>query len=81
MTNLNMNSQECIPRQFMQGIHAERNLFNGKLFFSAFLHINIVYGMDPAQLLHVVVKEAGKYLVTNPKTGFYIMLPINLYSK
>ena len=28
--------------------------------FSAFIHIYIVYGMDPAQLLHVVVKQAGK---------------------
>ena len=27
--------------------------------FSAFIHIYIVYGMDPAQLLHVVVKQAG----------------------
>ena len=29
-------------------------------FFSAFIHIYIVYGMDPAQLLHVVVKQTGK---------------------
>ena len=28
--------------------------------FSAFIHIYIVYGIDPAQLLHVVVKQAGK---------------------
>ena len=27
---------------------------------SALVHIYIVYGMDPAQLLHVVVKQAGK---------------------
>ena len=27
-------------------------------YFSAFIHIYIVYGMDPAQLLHVVVKQA-----------------------
>ena len=41
---------------FLHGIHPERNLFN----HSAFIHIYIVYGMDPAQLLHVVVKQAGK---------------------
>ena len=29
-------------------------------YFSAFIHIYIVYGMYPAQLLHVVVKQAGK---------------------
>ena len=29
-------------------------------YFSAFLHIYIVYGMDPAQLLQVVVKQVGK---------------------
>ena len=29
-------------------------------YFSAFIHIYIVYGMDPAKLLHVVVKQAGK---------------------
>ena len=45
---------------FLHSIHPERNLFNGKVFFSAFIHIYIVYGMDPAQLLHVVVKQAGK---------------------
>ena len=28
-------------------------------YFSAFIHIYIVYGMDPAQLLHVVVKQAS----------------------
>ena len=28
--------------------------------FSAFIHIYIVYGMDPAQMLHVVMKQAGK---------------------
>ena len=28
--------------------------------FSAFIHIYIVYGMDPAQILHVVVKKASK---------------------
>ena len=31
--------------------------------FSAFIHIYIVYGMDPAQLLHVVVKQAGKLYI------------------
>ena len=44
---------------FLQGINPERNLFNGKV-FSACIHIYIVYGMDPAQLLHDVVKQAGK---------------------
>ena len=29
-------------------------------YLSAFIHIYIVIGMDPAQLLHVVVKQAGK---------------------
>ena len=29
-------------------------------YFSAFIHIYIVYGMDSAQLLHVVVKQACK---------------------
>ena len=43
---------------FLQGIRPQRNLFNGKVFFSAFIRIYIVYGMDPAQLLHVVVKQA-----------------------
>ena len=28
--------------------------------FSAFIHIYIIYSMDPAQLLHVVVKQASK---------------------
>ena len=41
---------------FLHGIHPERNLFD----HSAFIHIYIVYGMDPAQLLQVVVKQAGK---------------------
>ena len=48
-------------------------------YFSAFIHIYIVYGMDPAQLLHVVVMKASIYLVTNSKTDFHIMLPIYLY--
>ena len=29
-------------------------------YFFAFIHIYISYGIDPAQLLHVVVKQAGK---------------------
>ena len=29
-------------------------------YLSAFIHIYIAYGMSPAQLLHVVVKQAGK---------------------
>ena len=63
---------------FLQGIHPERNVFNGKV-FSAFSHIQIIYGMDPAQLLHAVVKKAGK---TNSKTDFHIMLPNTcIYSK
>ena len=36
------------------------DLIQWKSIFSAFIHIYIVYGMDPAQLLHVVVKQAGK---------------------
>ena len=28
-------------------------------YFSAFIHINIIYALDPAQLLHVVVKKAS----------------------
>ena len=48
-------------------------------YFSTFFHIYILYGMDPAQLLHVVVKKASIYLLTNLKTDFHIMLPIYLY--
>ena len=29
-------------------------------YFSAFIHIYIIYGMDPAPLLHVVMKQASK---------------------
>ena len=36
------------------------DLIQWQSFFSAFIHIYIVYGMDPAQLLHVVVKQACK---------------------
>ena len=36
------------------------NFIQWQTIFSAFIHIYIVYGMDPAQLLHVVVKQAGK---------------------
>ena len=36
------------------------DLIQWQSIFSAFIHIYIVYGMDPAQLLHVVVKQAGK---------------------
>ena len=42
---------------FLQGIHPEINLFNDKVFFSTIIHINIVYVMDLAQLLRVVVKQ------------------------
>ena len=37
-----------------------RNLFHGKVFFSAFIHIHIIYSIDLAQLLHVVVKQASR---------------------
>ena len=37
-----------------------REFIQWQSIFSAFIHIYIVYGMDPAQLLHVVVKQAGK---------------------
>ena len=36
------------------------DLIQWQSIFSAFIHIYIVYGMDPAQLLHVEVKQAGK---------------------
>ena len=36
------------------------DLIQWQSIFSAFILIYIVYGMDPAQLLHVVVKQAGK---------------------
>ena len=36
------------------------DLIQWQSIFSAFIHIYIVYGTDPAQLLHVVVKQAGK---------------------
>ena len=36
------------------------DLIQWQSIFSAFIHIYIVYGMDPAQLLHVVVKQACK---------------------
>ena len=36
------------------------DLSNGKVFFPAFIHIYIIYGIDPAQLLHVVVKQVSK---------------------
>ena len=42
--------------------------------FSAFIHIYIVYGMDPAQLLHVVVKQAVNCILDllghKPKDSF-----------
>ena len=62
------------------------DLIQWQSIFSAFIHIYIVYGMDPAQLLHVVVKQAGKLYFRftwsqNPETVFHIMLPIYLYSQ
>ena len=36
------------------------DLIQWQSIFSAFIHIYIVYGMDLAQLLHVVVKQGGK---------------------
>ena len=57
----NNNPARIFPHgDYLQVIHPERNLFNGKGFFSAFIHIYIVCSMDPAQLLHDVVKQAGK---------------------
>ena len=56
-------------------------------YFSAFIYIYIVYGMDPAQLLHVVVKKAVKlyFRFTWSQTQrqiFYIKLPNTcIYSK
>ena len=36
------------------GINPGRNLFDDKvLYFSAFIHIYIIYSMGPAHLLHV----------------------------
>ena len=56
-------------------------------YFSAFIYIYIVYGMDPAQLLHVVVKKASKLYIRftwsqTQRQIFHIMLPDNcIYSK
>ena len=50
-------------------------------YFSAFIHIYIVYGMDPAQLLHVVVDKLVNCILDNSKTDFHIMLSIYLYSQ
>ena len=36
------------------------DLIQLQIIFSAFNDIYIVYGMDPAELLHVVVKQAGQ---------------------
>ena len=45
-------------------------------YFSAFIHIYIIYSMDPAQLLHVEVKQASKlylYLLGHkPKDRFLL---------
>ena len=45
---------------FLQGIHPERNLLNGKVFFCIYSYLYRIWYMDPAQLLHVVVKQAVK---------------------
>ena len=42
------------------GYSSWEDLIQWQSIFSAFFHIYIVYGMDQAQLLHVVVKQAGK---------------------
>ena len=57
-----------------------------KYFFCIYSHLYIVYGMDPAQLLHVVVKQAGKLYFRftwsqAQRQFFHIMLPIYLYSQ
>ena len=80
------NPQGIFPRRdfphgdfFFCRVFILRGVYSKAKYFSAFIHIYIVYGMDPAQLLHVVVMKASIYLVTNSKTDFHIMLPIYLY--
>ena len=43
---------------YLQGIYPVRNLFNGKVFFSACIPFNIEYDMGRTQLMHVVVKNS-----------------------
>ena len=45
---------------FFCTVFIRRGSYSMARYFSAFIHIYIVYGMDPAQLLHVVVKQVGK---------------------
>ena len=44
---------------FSAGYSSLEEFIHRQSIFSAFIHIYIVYGMDPAQLLHVVVKKAS----------------------
>ena len=37
-----------------------RGIYSMAKYFSAFDHIYTLYGLDPAQLLHVAVKQASK---------------------
>ena len=39
-------------------------------------HIYIIYCVDPAQLLHIVVKQASKTQSQTPKKSFHSMLPM-----
>ena len=57
-----ISPQEFFPMGiFFSAQYSSLEDFNQwKSIFSAFIHIYIVYGMDSAQLLHVVVKKAGK---------------------
>ena len=45
---------------FFCTVFIHRGSYSMTKYFSAFIHIYIVNGMDPAQLLHVVVKQACK---------------------
>ena len=49
------------PREFFSAEYSSLEEFiQWQSIFSAFIHIYIAYGMDPAQLLYVVVKKASK---------------------
>ena len=39
-------------------------------YFSAFIHIYNIYGMDPSQLLDVVVKQASKLYLETQRQAF-----------
>ena len=53
---------------FLHGKYPERNLFN----YFAYIHIYIVYGMDPTQLLHVVVNLVGFVALRPTSTAMVI---------